>query len=265
MPHRSKFVKAESKVLDMENGLISAVVSTENVDRDGDIIRQDSWDLRHFKAHPVLLSSHNYRGLTNQIGEWVRMDVDDRRLVGEAKYYVGEGNPEADWGFLLASKSKAAFSVGFVPDMSVARQIGTDGNQAYEFRGQELLEVSQVTVPSNRQSLQAMKGLGLAPEMESLVDEVLEDMSEQDVLAIASGPADGYTLIPMTDLVLLTERVALVEEIVRAVKDELHDVFQELKAQSGQEAPKKNSLDTEEIIKRAIRQSIPMHIPTWRL
>jgi hypothetical protein len=131
-------------VLDPKAGVISAVVSTESVDRDGDIIRQANWDLGHFKAHPILLSSHNYRGLRNQIGEWTSMDIEGKELVGTAKYYIDEGNEEADWGFNLAQKGRAAFSVGFVPDMGAAKEITIDGKSAYEFRGQELLEVSEL-------------------------------------------------------------------------------------------------------------------------
>ena len=180
MSHKAKFIKAETKILDEKEGIISAIVSTESVDRDGDIIRQEGWDLRHFKAHPVLLSSHNYRGLTNQIGEWTRMEVVGKELVGEARYYIGQGNPEADWGFFLAGRDKAAFSVGFMPDMAEAKELQGDGKTSYEFKSQELLEVSQVTVPSNRQSLQAMKGIGLDPVMEKLVDEVLDDMEPEE-------------------------------------------------------------------------------------
>ena len=178
MTHIVKFVRPTAlKLLDEKAGLISAVVSTEDVDRDGDIVRQGGWDLAHFSAHPILLSSHNYRGLTNQIGEWTSMKVEGTELVGEAKYYIRDGNEEADWGFKLAKRGRAAFSVGFVPDMSKAKQIEANGNISYEFQGQELLEVSQVTVPSNPQALQAMKGMHLHPEVEVLVEEMLGDMA----------------------------------------------------------------------------------------
>ena len=178
MTHITKFVRPIAlRVLDEDAGLVSAVVSTEDVDRDGDVIRQEGWDLSHFASHPILLSSHNYRGLTNQIGEWTQMQVEGSLLVGHAKYYIGEGNEEADWGFKLATKGRAAYSVGFVPDMSKAKQIEANGNLSYEYTGQELLEVSQVTVPSNPQALQAMKGMNLHPEVEVLVEEMLGDMA----------------------------------------------------------------------------------------
>jgi hypothetical protein len=180
MEHRSKFIRPELKVLDEDAGVIQAVVSTEDMDRDGDVIRQDYWNLDHFKSHPILLSSHNYRGLMNQIGEWTNMGVQDGKLIGTAKYYINEGNEQADWGFNLASKGRAAFSVGFVPDMSQAKAIDANGNLSYEFRGQELLEVSQVTVPSNPKALQTMKGMDLHPAVESLVDEMLADLEQPD-------------------------------------------------------------------------------------
>ena len=195
MSHRAKFIKAETKILDEKEGTITAIVSTESVDRDGDIIRQDGWDLRHFKAHPVLLSSHNYRGLTNQIGEWTRMEVVGKELVGEARYYIGQGNPEADWGFFLAGRDKAAFSVGFQPDMTQAKELQGDGKTSYEFKAQELLEVSQVTVPSNRQALQAMKGIGLDPVMERLVDDVLDVIEPDDFIPTSSTSADAVRLV----------------------------------------------------------------------
>jgi hypothetical protein len=182
MTHVSKFVRPEVKILDKAAGVISAVVSTESMDRDGDIIRQGYWDLEHFKSHPILLSSHNYRGLTNQIGHWNNMAVQDNKLVGEAQYYLKAGNQEADWGFVLASKGMAAFSVGFVPDMSKAKQIEANGNLSYEFNGQELLEVSQVTVPSNADALQSFKAFGLHPELDQMVTEMLQEIKVDEVV-----------------------------------------------------------------------------------
>jgi hypothetical protein len=219
MSHRSKFVRPEIKVIDKSAGLITAVVSTEAVDRDGDIIRQAYWDLNHFKAHPILLSSHNYRGLQNQIGEWTEMDVKDSKLVGSAKYYVKEGNPEADWGFKLASKGRAAFSVGFVPDMSQAKTIDSHGNISYEFNGQELLEVSQVTVPSNADALQSFKGIGLHPELDAIVTEIMDDMDvKEQVSEIAEQPSlvraefDYEALARELAALLREDLVMLIEE-----------------------------------------------------
>uniref|UniRef100_A0A6M3XKJ0 Putative prohead protease n=1 Tax=viral metagenome TaxID=1070528 RepID=A0A6M3XKJ0_9ZZZZ len=170
---RFKLARVETKVL--STGRIHAVVSTEAKDRDGDIIRVAGWQLDNFMRHPVLLSSHNYRELRSQIGEWEDMAVKGKRLEGVAHYLVGEGNEEADWGYNLATKGMAAYSVGFIPDMDKAVELeGTGGFFGnYEFNGQELLEVSQVTIPSNPQALQTLKGLGMHPVMDEMIDEML--------------------------------------------------------------------------------------------
>lgn len=171
---RYKVFRAETKVLD--GNRIEAVMSTEAKDRDGDIIRQEFWDLRNFRKHPVLISSHNYMKLTNQIGHWENVRVDGKKLVGVAHYYTEEGNDEADWGYKLAEKGRAAYSVGFLPDMAKAKQLEGEGFfPTFEFRGQELLETSQVTIPSNPQALQRMKALGLHPVVDELVEEMLGD------------------------------------------------------------------------------------------
>ena len=195
---RHKLIRAETKVEDAERGLVRAVVSTEAKDRDNDIIRQEDWDLDAFQRHPVLLSSHSYGKLTNQIGEWTEMAVRRARdgkglddaggepvLEGLARYYIGEGNPEADWGFKLAEKGMAAYSVGFIPDMSKAVKLGKgDEWGGFEFKGQELLEASQVTIPSNRDGLQRMKGFeDLHPVVASLVAESLEQEEAEQMPA----------------------------------------------------------------------------------
>ncbi len=174
--HRQKIISAETRVVGEK--LISAVVSTENKDRDGDIIRQEGWDLDHFMKHPILLSSHDYGSLTNVIGEWKEMSIKGKQLVGVAEYYSGEGNDQADWGHNLAKKGRAAYSVGFIPDLSKAKELKDEGDSwfpNYEFKSQELLEVSHVTVPSNRQALQQVKGFAKDPVIVELIEGMLSD------------------------------------------------------------------------------------------
>jgi hypothetical protein len=169
------------KAVDDTDHTVQAILSTEARDRDGDIIRQSGWDLGNFKSHPVLLSSHKYLGLQNQIGEWqnVKIDRSTKELVGTARYYVGEGNAEADWGFNLASKGRAAFSVGFIPDMAKAERIKGDDEDDwfpnFEFRGQELLEISHVTVPSNFEALQAIKSIGVPAALVRSIERSLDE------------------------------------------------------------------------------------------
>ena len=177
---RTKIVRPpEIKVLDAAKGRAQvALVSDESEDRDGDIIRASGWILDDFQRHPVLLSSHDYASLRAQIGEWEDMAVKGKRLQGTARYYVGEGNEEADWAFNLAAKGRAAYSVGFIPLTYSERTPGSWGG-GLEFTKQELLEVSQVSVPSNPHALQLMaKSAGLHPEVDAIVKELLGEQEK---------------------------------------------------------------------------------------
>jgi len=167
---KTKLIRANTQVVDGAAGKVHAVVSTEARDRDGDVVRAGG-DLKAFMEHPILLASHSYHQLRSQIGEWEEMKVAGALLEGVARYYVGKGNPEADWGFNLASKGMAAYSVGFIPDMARARALGRDdGWSGYEFNGQELLEVSHVTIPSNPDALQRLKAAGIHPAVAEVVE-----------------------------------------------------------------------------------------------
>ena len=154
-----KFYKTEIKTVDSDSMTVEAVVSTKNVDRDGDIVTPKAFEkrLKTYKQHPVLLSSHNYGDLLKQIGEAVKVKVTDSGLEATFKYYAGMGNAEADWAWVLAQKGIASFSIGFIGhEFDYIRQKDGEAEMitGRKFTDVELLEISQVVVPSNRQALQ---------------------------------------------------------------------------------------------------------------
>ncbi len=165
-----KIFRAEVKSVNQEDFTLEALVSTKKVDRDGDIVLPEAFDkrLKIYKDHPVLLSSHDYRDLRKQIGEAINIKSSDEGLLAKFKYYVGEGNPEADWAWVLAQKGIAAYSIGFIGHaFDWIEEKDEQGNKRItgrKFTDVELLEVSQVLVPSNRGALQ----LGVEPSAEEL-------------------------------------------------------------------------------------------------
>ena len=182
-----KLIRGNAKVMDADTGTVSATVSTEGVDRDGDIIRVDGWDLTNFLKHPILLADHDYHSISSVIGEWSDMKAvpgTPKRLDATATFYINSGNQLADWGFTLAQRGMAAFSVGFIPDMDRAKLLdgGAEWFGPFEFNGQEMLETSQVTIPAHPDALQRMKGQANHPIIEEFVNEMLAE--EPD------GPAD---------------------------------------------------------------------------
>jgi hypothetical protein len=192
---RTKVFRGTTKVLDEDRGIVSAIVSSESMDRDGDVIRAEGWDMTSFLLHPVLLSSHDYHSLRSQIGEWQSMEIRGTQMHGVARFFIGKGNEEADWAFELAKEKSLAFSVGFIPNMEKAVPLskGDPMNGGMEFNGQELLEVSAVTVPSNPDALQRMiKSPNLQPVLREIAEERLavkdtmtvKELSEEDIEAI---------------------------------------------------------------------------------
>ena len=185
-----RVVRSEIKSINEKDYTVDVTMSDETVDRYKEVIRASAWKKRlgSYKAHPVLLSSHNYYGLRNQIGESIKIGIKEGRLATTLKYYVGEGNPEADWAWVLASKKIAAFSVGFIrhagqhidpetdyeddEEMAAFQKAGV----RYVYDDVELLENSQVLVPANPASLQDSFDQGMV--MRSLEEQAYPMMAE---------------------------------------------------------------------------------------
>ncbi len=188
---------SEIRAVNEKDFTVEAVVSDETVDRYGEVIQVDAWKkrIKRYKEHGVLLSSHRYDKLTNQIGEATRIFVDDGKLVANFKYYAGEGNEEADWGWKLASKfGKAAYSVGFIPFSAEdadwekdaeAIKVGKKPRRTYT--DVELIEISQVLVPANPSALQK--------SFEDEEDEVIKEYSQmvlKDIEVVTKPDTENY-------------------------------------------------------------------------
>jgi HK97 family phage prohead protease len=135
---------------------ITAVISTERRDRDGDTIRADGWELENYKANPVILFAHKSHelpvGRSSDVyvrgGSLYQQHIDfTPREVYELGYTIGE---MMKLGYLNA------FSVGFSPIEWDHREDG-----GIDFKRQELLENSVVPVPANPQALVEAKANGM--------------------------------------------------------------------------------------------------------
>ena len=151
-------------------------VSSSSVDRDGEIVEPTAFKktLPKFMQRPILVSSHDYRDLTSQIGEWTKLKITENGIEGRPKYYVNEGNEQANWGFKLASKGMAAFSIGFIPK----EWEDGDGHKSPRrtYKEVELLEISQVIVPSNREAIQSIRSKSVDPIITEICDAVEKEI-----------------------------------------------------------------------------------------
>ena len=172
-----KTFRAELKEPDEDGSLNMFIpVSTASMDRDSEIIEPSAFKktIPKFMKHPVLVASHDYRDLTNQIGEWTKLKITDDGIEGKPKYYVGMGNEQADWAYKLAQKGVAAFSIGFIPK----EWEDGDGQKSPRrtYKEVELLEISQVIIPSNREAIQNIRSKSVDPIVKDLCDAVEKEI-----------------------------------------------------------------------------------------
>ena len=124
------------------------VVSTEDVDRDRDVIYANGWDLTAFRRNSVIQFAHDYS--TPPIGRAVSIEVRSKRLEAVIEFAPPGLHPLADTccGLVEAGFLRAC-SVGFRPKR-FTKNAERDGLDFFEA---ELLEISVVPVPANASAL----------------------------------------------------------------------------------------------------------------
>ena len=174
---------------------ITFVLSTDDVDRHGDIISADGWALDSYRANPVLLWAHDYR--QPAIGRAAKMWTEPHRLLANMEFAPTSFAQE------IASLYRSGFqwgvSVGFKPIRYEARRDEKTGAfLGIRFLEQELLEVSAVPVPANRNALRRSGQPDLSalaalwPVLESQVDELAKLAGEiADTVAELENTAKG--------------------------------------------------------------------------
>lgn len=158
--------------IDKENHRVVFVMSTETVDRHGDIIDQESWILEYFETNPAFFFNHeSYRF---PLGKWVRVwkEIDPEnegkmRLVGEAEFRVQFEDAARAFEHVVAGDMNMV-SVGFIPHR-VDYNEHTDAFVLYDC---ELLECSLVGIGSNRFALAKGDEEGTRPAKEILIEGV---------------------------------------------------------------------------------------------
>jgi HK97 family phage prohead protease/HK97 family phage major capsid protein len=136
-------------------------LSDDSVDRMGDSIKADGWDLTNFKKNPVALWAH--RSDQPPIGKWSNLRVEGNELRGHL-HLAPEGTSTRidEIRKLIDAGILRAVSVGFRPINSEPRRSG-DKFFGETYTRQELVETSLVSVPANPNALAVAKSLNISP------------------------------------------------------------------------------------------------------
>ena len=151
------------KSADVDQRRLIIVGTTEDVDRDGDIILVNGWKIENFLKNPVFLWAHDYRSVPLARAEKViRRRNPNRYEFHEVFPTVGLYSFADMILNLYSEKIINASSVGFIPlDWEEIEKDDDDDDFKISHRGrkytlQELLELSGCAVPANPEALQNM-------------------------------------------------------------------------------------------------------------
>lgn len=144
---------------------IRFTISTGTVDRYQDTVNPKGWDLKAWKANPVVLFAHKSNEPPVATGSNIRVE-EGKYLRATADFIEGDISPFAETIYQMVSRGYLkATSVGFIPK-EYRRPTEEEDPERYhnhglDFLSQELLEFSIVPVPANPQCLIQAKSVGI--------------------------------------------------------------------------------------------------------
>ena len=151
-----KFYTLNPKTIDKENRTLQAVISTETIDRHGEIVIQKGIDFSEFEKNPVVLNNHNM-GMFGEtsldpIARVIDITRGDKETLATIQFPTADISPEGDKQWRLAEGGwKNAWSGGFNVIKEETQSI--DGRSINVLEQTELVELSFVNVGANRETL----------------------------------------------------------------------------------------------------------------
>jgi len=158
-----EMMASEIRDVDDKERSFSHPISDETVDGHGSIIKVDGWDLKRFKANPIVLFAHDSWSLP--IARSTKIWKEDGRLMTRTQFAgLDQLHPFAETAFKLAKDGFIrAWSVGFRAKERTRREdIDEDEHPVdpYVYTKQELMEYSLVPIPSNPNAILDAKRSG---------------------------------------------------------------------------------------------------------
>ena len=178
-----KVFSSEIKAIDETNMELTALVSTNAVDRYREVIDPDGMDAKNFRKNPVVLWAHDYSQPPIGKALWIKKEGDG--IVSKVKF---ANTPRAKEIFELYKDGfMKAFSIGFIPmetenipmDDPMMPEKPQDHKKPRKiYRKWELLEYSAVPIPANPEAvaLAVQKGLITDEEAPAILNKGFDDI-----------------------------------------------------------------------------------------
>lgn len=238
------------------------VLSTEDVDRDGDVVIQKGINLKDFKKNPVALFGHDHK---QPIGTWENIRLEGKKLLADLKLAeLGTSDFIDTLHKLVNQRILKAVSIGFGIKKYEERKEDSSGWMGYTFHETELYEASLVSVPANQNALRA-KGMSIAPkELQDIFFDAPTGSSSRAHSDVSNPPASARKGLqqkssekkgkPMS----IADRIRAKEERLIAVKDRISELNGLLEADDEYELSdeEQNEIETLAAEQEAVIKSI---------
>lgn len=237
-----KFISQKAVSVDEENHVISFVISTEDRDRQGEIVKQDGWNTENYEKNPVVLFGHNSWNFP--IGKAIELIYDEvkKRTIAAIQFAFDEYDEAATAFKLAAGGYLNTTSVGFINTES----------EGDELTKNELLEISLVPIPANPNAIALAYETGdinqkdaewLVKNFESSLESLKKTMNNKKEGNIMNAEQEKM----LTDTVeKLTELSASVETLAQNVQTVVEKLTTAPEKKSGTPAKKKDNDEGEE-------------------
>ena len=147
---------------------VTAIASSEKIDRDGDIVRVDGINIKEYKKNPVVMFAHDHNSLP--IAKATRIWKEDKNLMVKMQFTTPEENSMGDTVYkLIKGDYLKSLSIGFRPNWDSA--IRLEKSKGWDFKSSDLYEISIVPIPANAAAVVQSKGI-----QKALADNVIDDI-----------------------------------------------------------------------------------------
>ena len=173
--------------------------STADMDRDGEIIDVEGWDLKNFRKNPVIMYAHAYNTLP--IGKATHIGIKEGKLKNTIEF-----PPEGTYEFadiverLVNTGYLKAESVGFIPKKWEDGD-GGEKTPRRTYTKQELLEISIVPIPSNSNALMnaVKEGVITTKQFEAITKSEEPEVIESGDVITKPEETDDFIRIPVRE------------------------------------------------------------------
>jgi len=173
--------------------------STADMDRDGEIIDVEGWDLKNFRKNPVIMYAHAYNTLP--IGKATHIGIKEGKLKNTIEF-----PPEGTYEFadiverLVNTGYLKAESVGFIPKKWEDGD-GGEKTPRRTYTKQELLEISIVPIPSNPNALMnaVKEGVITTKQFEAITKPEEPEVIESGDVITKPEETDDFIRIPVRE------------------------------------------------------------------